>query len=233
MPERDDLSRLREEYSDRERRFGGRDIYSLFNRASLFMFQGRQRAVLALLQRHGFGSLNNYQVLELGCGQGGVLLEHLSYGADPNRLHGTDLLFPRVREAHRRLPHLPLTCADGQSLPYPDGTFDVVLQYTVFSSILDDAVKAYLAQQMLRVLRKPGGMIVWYDFWLNPTNPQTRGIRPAEIRRLFPACQFEFRRITLAPPITRKLIQLSWFLCCVLEQLRIFNTHYLVVARPG
>jgi hypothetical protein len=36
--------------------------------------------------------------------------------------------------------------------------------------------------------------------WLNPTNPQTRGIRPAEIRRLFPDCKYHFERITLTPP---------------------------------
>ena len=42
-----------------------------------------------------------------------------------------------------------------------------------------------MAEEMVRVLRKPDGLIVWYDFWLNPTNKQTRGIRPTEIKKLF------------------------------------------------
>ena len=105
------------------------------------------------------------------------------------------------------------------------------MQYTVFSSVLDDSVKANLALEMLRVLR-PDGMIIWYDFWLNPTNPQTRGIRPAEIRRLFPNCRYEFRRITLAPPIAHALAGRSWLLCYLLEKLWIFNTHYLAGIRP-
>jgi hypothetical protein len=75
-------------------------------------------------------------------------------------------------------------------------------------------------------------MILTYDFWLNPTNPQTRGIRPAEIKQLFPNCSYEFHRITLAPPITRKLAPISWGLCLFLESLKIFNTHYLVAIRP-
>jgi len=68
---------------------------------------------------------------------------------------------------------------------------------------------------------------------LNPTNPQARGIRPKEIKRLFPDCRYEFQRITLAPPITRKLASISWGLCLFLESLKIFNTHYLVAIRPG
>jgi hypothetical protein len=49
-------------------------------------------------------------------------------------------------------------------------------------------------------------MILRYDFRLNPTNPQTRGIRPKEIKRLFPGCAFEFHKITLAPPLARRII---------------------------
>jgi hypothetical protein len=87
-----------------------------------------------------------------------------------------------------------------------------------------------MAQELLRVTR-PGGMILWYDFWLNPSNPQTRGIRPAEIKRLFPGCTFRFERITLAPPLARRLVPLSWGLSLLLEGVKIFNTHYLVAIR--
>ncbi len=228
----DDLARLQLEYADRERRFAGSDIYSLFNSATLCIWQGRQRAVLSLLHRHGCEPLSDRHILELGCGHGGVLLEFLNYGAGPERLHGVELLTDRVIDAHRRLPHMPLTNADGQHLPYAANQFDIVLQYTVFSSILDSAIKQNLAHEMLRVLRKPRGLILWYDFWLNPTNRQTRGIRPAEIRHLFPGCQYEFQRITLAPPITRRLIKASWLACYLLEKVRVFNSHYLVAICP-
>jgi SAM-dependent methyltransferase len=171
--------------------------------------------------------------LELGCGEGGVLLEFLTFGAEHARLHGTELLHDRVRRARQRVPHVPLTCADGQSLPYATGTFDLVTQYTVFSSVLDDEVRANLAREMLRVVRRPDGMILWYDFWLNPTNRQTRGIRRAEVRRLFPDCRCTFVRTTLAPPIARRLIKLGWGICYLLERLALFNSHYLVSIVPS
>lgn len=227
----DDLNRLRQEYDDRKRRLAGSDRYSLFNLADLFAIQQRQRDVAKLLRRH-FTTLKDRRILEIGCGTGGVLLEYLGYGAIPQCLYGLDVLPNRLRDAQSRLSHLPLMCADGQHLPYPSRTFDLVMQYTAFSSILDDRIKANLAQEMLRVLHRPDGLILWYDFWLNPINPHTRGIRPAEIRQLFPGCRFEFGRITLAPPLARRLVPISWVLCILLEKLQVFNSHYLVAIRP-
>jgi ubiquinone/menaquinone biosynthesis C-methylase UbiE len=230
LPSNDNLERLRTEYAAIDRRLAGSNLYSPFNAAYLFTVQQRQRAVLKLLAGHGFNPLTNRRILELGCDRGGTLLEWLGYGATPKRLHGTDLLPDRVRGAHTRLPHLPLTCADGQHLPYQTGVFDLALQYTVVSSILDDAIKANLARELLRVI-KSDGLILWYDFWLNPTNQQTRGVRRVEIRRLFPRCRFEFHRITLAPPICRRLAPVSWLLAYLLEKMKLFNTHYLVAIR--
>ncbi len=231
MPEVTDLARLRAEYADRERRLIASNRYSLFNPAHLFITQQRQRLILRLLHAHGFESLEANRILEIGSGYGSVLFECLGCGALAHNLHGVDLLQDRLVSTHAHLPQLPLLCADGQYLPYRASTFDILLQFTVFSSVLDATIKANLAREMLRVLR-PGGLILWYDFWLNPTNPQTRGIRPAEIRQLFPQCRFDFHRITLAPPLARAVVPVSWTLALLLEKLTLFNSHYLVAIRP-
>ncbi|MBU1627041.1 hypothetical protein KKB18_06695 [bacterium] len=62
----------------------------------------------------------------------------------------------------------------------------------------------------------------------NPRNPDVRGVKKREIQHLFPNCTFDFRRITLAPPITRLLAPCSWLVCYLLEKLNVLNTHYLV-----
>lgn len=227
-----DLDRLRIEYADRDVRLANSGIYSPFNIGHLYMTQQRQRAVLDMLRRNGIPSLRGLTIFELGCGRGGILQEYMSYGADPGCLHGVDLILDRVTEAHQKLPGLPLTCADGQNLPYPTGSFDLAVQYTVFSSILDSEVKENLAREMVRIVR-PGGMILWYDFWLNPTNPQTKGILPTEIRHLFGRCDYRFKRITLAPPLARRIAPFSWVLCELLEKIKLFNTHYIGIIRPG
>jgi hypothetical protein len=70
---------------------------------------------------------------------------------------------------------------------------------------------------------------VGYDFWLNLTNLQTRGIRPAEIFRLFPDRKIVYNKITLAPPIARRIIPVSWGLGLILESVKALNTHYLAI----
>jgi ubiquinone/menaquinone biosynthesis C-methylase UbiE len=226
----DDLARLRTEYADRARRFADSDVYSAFNRANLFAIQSRQRAVLDALRQHGLTDLSGLRIFEMGCGGGGVLVEYLGLGASPRNLYGIDLLSDRLPQALFRLPASNLANADGANLPFPANAFDLVLQYTAISSILDPNLRRAICADMLRVTR-PGGLILSYDFWLNPTNKQTLGLRPAEIRESFPGCAVRFYKITLAPPIARRLVPLSWTLALLLESLGIFNTHYLAAIR--
>lgn len=238
----DDIVRLRIEYEDRNRRLAGSDTYSLSNPAHLFEVQGRQRAVLGALKRQGLSELGNVRILEMGSGGGGVLAEYLAFGAAACNLYGVDLLGDRLAHARHWLPGCQFANGDGQSLPFRSGSFDLVLQYTALSSVLDPELRQKICAEMLRVLRspepvsgKPGGLILSYDFWLNPTNRQTHGLRPKEIRESFPGCRCTFERVTLAPPVARRLVSFpgGWGLCLFLESLKLFNTHYLAVVRRG
>lgn len=224
-----DLARLRGEYA--RRRADSSRRYSAFNPSHLYALHQRQRALTALLRRYGIVSLAGKRILEVGCGDGGVLIEYLTYGAALPALFGIDLLEDRLGDARQRAPCARLACANGQALPFPDAAFDLVLQYTAFSSILDDRIKSDMASEMRRVLR-PTGHIIWYDFWLNPTNPQTRGIRQPEMRRLFPNCEIAVSRVTLAPPIARRLVPISWIAAAALERLTLLNTHFLALITP-
>lgn len=227
-----EVARLRETYSAWEVRQSAADPYSFGNESYLFTIQQRQRAIIALLKRHSMWPVAGQRILEVGCGTGGVLLEFLTYGADPALLHGTDILAERVSDAHARLPNVPVNCADGRHLPYADHSFDMVASFTVFSSILDLGIVYTVAQEMVRVV-KPNGLILWYDFWINPVNKQTRGMRPKQIRSLFPNCTYDFSRITLAPPLARRTVPIAWTGSLLLEKLGIFNTHYLAAIRPA
>jgi len=225
-------ARIRSVYGRREANPAVQDMYGPFNPGELFSIQQRQREVLSLLRKHGLNPLAGRNILDVGCGTGEVLIEFLGFGAEPTCLHGVDLMHGRLAKARARLPHSSLSCADAQSLPYPDHSFSVVLQYTAFSSILDDRARGNVAAEMLRVLRHDG-VILWYDFWLNPGNPETRGIKRREIRRLFPSCRCDFRRVTLAPPVARSLAKHSLLLCYLLERIPLLRTHHLVAITKG
>jgi ubiquinone/menaquinone biosynthesis C-methylase UbiE len=190
-----------------------------------------KKNVHVILGEYERRDMSTYRILEVGCGNGNVLMDWHQHGAQEEQLFGADLLPDRLQQAHASYPLFPLVCSDGQHLPFYPQSFDLAMQFTAFSSILDNQIRKNVAAEMRRVV-KLGGLVIWYDFWLNPTNPQTRGIRPAEIKGLFPGCRYEFHRITLAPPITRRLATFSWGLCLFLESLKIFNTHYLVAIQP-
>ena len=105
------------------------------------------------------------------------------------------------------------------------------MQFTAFTSILENRMKRNIAEEMLRVL-KSDGIVLWYDYFLSKfTNPDVRGIGKREIRRLFPNCTRDFNKVTLAPPIARAVAPYSFLLCYLLEKMPWLRTHYLVVIK--
>jgi ubiquinone/menaquinone biosynthesis C-methylase UbiE len=184
------------------------------------------------LKRHGFALLDTKKILEIGCGTGYWLREFIKWGAQPENIVGIDLLPDRVAEARKLCPEtVKIYCGSAAQLAFSDATFDLVLQSTVFTSVLAPDTKQQIAAEMLRVLKRDG-LILWYDFHVNnPWNPHVCGVKKREIQQLFPGCRIELQRLTLAPPLTRWLVLRSWLLAYLLEKIPLFCTHYLGVLR--
>jgi len=105
------------------------------------------------------------------------------------------------------------------------------MQFTLFSSILDPALRRRIAAEMLRVAR-PDATLVWYDMrYPNPWNREVQPIRRAELSELFPGVAFRVSSVTLLPPLARALAPLSPGLCRALQALPLLRSHYLAVGR--
>ncbi len=219
-------TRIHEAY---KKRHGGQR-YSWFSSGHLFLIQAREREIFRLLRKTGIDSFTHLQILEVGCGEGYWIRQFINWGARPENINGVDLLPQRVEEARRLCPDaVKVECGSATYLRYPNQTFDLIHQSTVFSSVLDWEMRKSIASEMLRVL-KADGLILWYDFHMNnPKNPDVQGVKKAEIFQLFPECRVELRRITLAPPVARMVAKYSLLSCYLLERLKVINTHYLVV----
>ncbi len=175
--------------------------------------------------------LDSRRVLDIGCGHGQWLSHFETLQARRDNLAAIDLDPRRAAAAQERFPGADIRVGNATHLAWPDESFDIVTQSTVFTSILDGPTRVAVAGEMLRVL-KPAGIVIWYDFLFNnPRNANVRGVGTKEIRRLFPDCRIHLRRITLAPPLARRIVPISWPLARLLEQLRLLNTHYLGVIR--
>jgi len=170
--------------------------------------------------------LNGLRIADIGCGFGGWLLEFIQWGADPARLAGVDLIPDRIGQARRRIPQADLRLGSAEKLPWANESFDLVSQFTAFTSILDPSLKQAIAEEMLRVLR-PGGAILWFDFRIdNPSNSNVRGISAREIHALFTGCDIELRPTVLAPPLSRMVARRSWSFAELLYSIPFLRTHY-------
>lgn len=216
------------------RRSGLEDRYSLLRPEVWQMVHERQRAMTGLLVAHGMTDLASLRVVEVGCGAGGNLLELLRLGLRPQHLCGIELLPERARAARRNLPDaVRIVEGDAAAQPIAPGSVDIVLQSTVFSSLLDDAFQQRLAASMWDWLR-PGGGVLWYDFTVdNPRNPDVRGVPLSRVRALFPEGRVDARRVTLAPPLARAACRLHPSLYTLLNALPLLRTHVLAWVGKG
>lgn len=223
--EHDETQAVAERYARRE---GMADRYSLLKPDVWQTLQERQRATLQLLAALGWHDFSARRVTEVGCGAGANLLELLRYGFAPEHLTGIELLPERHALARRLLPPaIALHLGDALAAPIETASQDMVLQATVFSSLLDDAFQQRLADTMWRWV-KPGGGVLWYDFTFNnPRNPDVRGVPLARVRQLFPHGHMQSRRVTLAPPLARALCRVHPALYTVANTLPLLRTHVL------
>lgn len=228
-----ELSRILEVYKKRQLLDDARkSFFEYENVAHFCRLYERYRETLRLLRKADCRSLSGKLILDVGSGDGHMLRQFLQWGAEPTCLAGIDLI-PEVVQKGRALNQgIDIRLGSATNLPWPDNSFDIVCQHTVFSSILDIAMKRRVASEMSRVLR-PAGLILWYDFiYNNPYNPDVRGIKAREIELLFPHFQIKLQRITLAPFIGRAIPEpLLAYAYPLLSIIPILRTHYLGLFR--
>ena len=195
--------------------------------------QEKERKLIALIKSRGLRPMRDKSILDIGCGVGDDLLELIRLGYSPENLTGCELLEERAQVARHRLPQAcAVIVGDAATVPF-ENHFDIVMQSTVFTSLLDDDFQRKLSKRMWE-LAKPGGGILWYDFaYDNPRNPDVRGVPLQRIRELFTGGTITAVRLTLAPPISRRVTNLHPKLYGVFNSLPLLRTHLLCwIAKP-
>ena len=224
--ERDELDRIRLEYERRSREVGAEHW-----RVRLFVRQQRERILLAELARAGVLPLAGRRVLDVGCGAGQWLADFETWGARQADLAGIELDPERAAEARGRLPAADVREGNAAELPWPDGSFDVVLQATLLSSIVDPGVRRAVAADIARVTA-PGGVVISYDMRIgNPRNRHVRAVGRRELGELFEGFEVRARPATLLLPLARRLAVRSFRAAGAVEAAVVLNTHLLAVMR--
>jgi SAM-dependent methyltransferase len=223
--------RIRREYRRRDADPALRDRYAATRPEMQFTLYQRRLRLLKMLRQSGILPLSDRRILDIGAGAGGELRNLAELGAEPGNLTGIDLMPNRLKTARKLSPTFGWCEADGLQLPFSDGSFDIVMQWTVFSSVLLPEARMALAHEMIRVLH-PKGIIIWYDILTATDSTVLVGLPPSAVKSLFPGCQINARRVTLHWSLARHLAGISWELAGLIERLIVLNTHLLAVIAP-
>lgn len=199
----DELDEIKARYARRTR--DSDSMYSAHRNDAFLALQQRDAAIRNLVVGIRPDGFENLRVLEVGCGSGMNLLRFVMWGVPPENIVGADLLPERCAAARHHLPTaVTINEGDASAMAF-DEPFDIVLQSTTLSSILDDDMRRRMARVMWDATMS-GGAVLSYDFAVN--NPQNRDVRKvtvAQMRELFPHGSTTVRRVTLAPPIGRRI----------------------------
>ena len=109
-----------------------------------------------------------------------------SNGVRDRKRDGDRFAADRVSKARRLCPPaVRIECASAAHLPFSKERFDLVLQSTVFTSILDPDLRRRVASEMMRVV-KPDGLILWYDYHVNnPWNKMCGALATGDISAIY------------------------------------------------
>jgi len=192
--------------------------------------QDRKWALIArVLGRTGL-ALDEGRVLDLGSGDrgDGVRLAHIGIAAA--RIVAFDLnpvYARRVRNANRGIHAVS---GDAVSLPFRDGSFRIVYQSTMLSSVIDMALRREILREIARVLA-PGGAFISYDVrYRNPWNPNTRPLKAAQLSKAFEGWPLTIRSVTGIPQVVRLVAWVSIAACRLIESVPLLRSHLLVIA---
>jgi ubiquinone/menaquinone biosynthesis C-methylase UbiE len=223
-----EVRRIRMAYAERDR-----------TRKSIDRNPGRQRmlrersdTMQRVLGERLERPLSECRILDVGCGSGSLLSWFHERGVPPENLFGIDLLPDRIKIARESHPAFTFIEGNAERLAFPDGWFDLVLVFTVFSSILDDAMARNVARSIGRVL-KNSGVVVWHDMrYPNPWNSAVRAMTKSRIRKLFPSFELELKLIYLLPSIAYHLGRFTDWAYPILASLPVLRSHYFGLLWP-
>ena len=196
------------------------------NLGNKIIYHERYQHIVKLLNDFKI-NLENKNILDIGCAGGNIFPLLKDLGIDEKNINGIDIRSNRIKDAKKLFPKSKLNIMDATKLDFNGNSFDIIITFTLFSSILEKNFRKKIANEILRVL-KPGGVILYYDLrYNNPFNRNVLKMSYDEINDLFPNMIKKLDLVTVIPPLIRIIGGMADNIYPILSKLKFLNTHYL------
>ena len=146
--------------------------------------------------RKHFGSTDKLSLLDIGCGIGNI---HKLVSEEFGQLTGVDISSESINRASQEHENVNYKTYDGETLPYPDNSFDVAYAICVVHHVPVDLWENF-TKEMHRIV-KPNGLAIIFEH--NPKNPLTM--------KVVNDCPFDEDAVLLNSKTTNDLLQNAGF----------------------
>ncbi|MBI5541112.1 MAG: class I SAM-dependent methyltransferase [Bacteroidia bacterium] len=111
-----------------------------------------------------YGELSNKKLLDIGCGDGGMIEYFLTIGFFPDKIMGIDLSSNRINKAQKRNKDVQYTLADITTLNLNERKFNLITSFDLFSHL---TTKEQIIKGLSNVYNhlEDDGLFLWYDIY--------------------------------------------------------------------
>ena len=180
----------------------------LLNKETLFQFLASKKCFINSLSRILLDK-KKAKVIDIGCGSSSQLISLVSLGFNQNNLFGIDINKDDIAFAKKNYPLLNLSYQDATNLDFKNEYFDLTYESTMFVQITNTKISQQIANEMIRITKK-GGFLIIFDWRYGKfNNPNFLACNKRRIKEMFALNKstklVSIERGMLIPPIGRFL----------------------------
>ena len=178
------------------------------NPETLYQLLARSKCFVNSLSKINLNKKKS-RIIDIGCGSASQLVSLVTLGFNQENLFGIDINKVDINFAEKNYPLLNLTCQDATNLNFKTNYFDLTYESTMFVQITNKNISQKIANEMIRITKK-GGYLILFDWRYGKfKNPNFLGCSKRRIKELFKVDKstklISIEKGMLIPPIGRFL----------------------------